>query len=161
MPLLGILALLACPAPVQDLAYERPPIVLGADAPRVGEWIEDLEFTALDGASARLSQVAGERGLVIALRQLECPLSKRYAPRLAELESELEARGFGLLLVGVQPREACASDVETHGLRARYAVDPEGSLAARLSAQTSTEVFLLDAARTLVYRGMIDDQYGL
>lgn len=155
------LALTALPTPLQGLEYQRPPIVLGADTPRLGEWIEDLGFTALDGSSARLSEVAGERGLVISMRDFECPLSKRYAPRLVELEAELAARGFGLLYVGVQPREACASDVETHGLAAPYAIDPEGLVAARLSAVTSTEVFVLDAARTLVYRGMIDDQYGL
>jgi hypothetical protein len=147
--------------PAQELEYQRPPIVLGADAPRLGEWIEDLEFTALDGSSARLSQVAGERGLVIALRDVECPLSKRYSPRLVELEAELAARGFGLVYLGVQAREACARDVESHGLGARYAVDADGHIAARLAAETTTEVFVLDAARTLVYRGMIDDQYGL
>lgn len=156
-----LLAVCALPAHAQKLEFERPPIVLGADAPRLGEWIEDLELTALDGSTSRLSQVAGERGLVIALRDVECPLSKRYSPRLVELEAELATRGFGLVYLGVQDREACARDVESHGLGARYAVDADGRIAARLAAETTTEVFVLDAARTLVYRGMIDDQYGL
>lgn len=161
--MLELLALALSPSPAahQDLGYQRPPIVLGADTPRLGEWIEDLELALLDGSSARLWQTAGERGLLIAVRDVECPLSKRYSPRLVELEGELAALGIGLLYVGVQEREACARDVESYGLGARYAVDPEGRIAAHLSAQTSTEVFLLDAARTLVYRGMIDDQYGL
>lgn len=159
--MLDLAALIVGLAPLQDLQYQRPPIVLGADAPRLGEWFEDLTFSDLQGTSGRLSQVAGERGLVLVLRDFECPVSKRYAPRLVELEGDLAEQGFGLLYVGVQAREACASDVEAHGLRARYAVDADGHLAARLAAETSTEVFVLDGARTLVYRGMVDDQYGL
>jgi hypothetical protein len=98
---------------------------------------------------------------VIALRDVDCPLSKRYAPRLAEMEPELEKLGFGVLYVGVQPREDCQRDVETYALKQSYAVDPDGSIASALSASTTTEVFVLDRARTLCYRGCIDDQYGL
>jgi len=159
--MLDLLVLAAAVALPQDLEYQRPPSVLGPDTPRLGEWVEDLGFTRLDGSSAQLSQVMGERGLVVAMREVDCPLSKRYSPRLVELEGELATRGFGLLYVGVQDRDACARDVETFGLGATYAVDPEGRIAANLAATTTTEVFVLDAASTVVYRGMVDDQYGL
>ena len=165
----NLLPLLLAPlalAPLQDngsgdMEYGAQPLELGPHAQRVGEWIPDLAFTSLDGSAGRLSDVAGEHGLVIALRDVDCPLSKRYSPRLVELEGELEGRGFGLLYVGVQPREDCGRDVETYSLGSRYAVDPDGDVARALSATTTTEVFVLDAARTVRYRGMIDDQYGL
>jgi mono/diheme cytochrome c family protein len=41
------------------------------------------------------------------------------------------------------------------------ALDADGTLAQTLAATTTTEVFLLDATRTLVYRGALNDQYGL
>jgi hypothetical protein len=154
------LASLALATP-QELDYKSEPVELGPYAPRVGEWIPDLAWVGLAGAESKLSAAAGERGLVIALRDVDCPLSKRYAPRLAEMEAEIAKLGFGLLYVGVQPREECQRDVETFALKASYAVDPEGKLASALSATTSTEVFVLDRARTLSYRGCIDDQYGL
>jgi hypothetical protein len=162
--LLAPLALV--PQPLQemesrDMEYGAQPLELGPHAERVGEWIADLAFTDLSGAQSKLSDVVGEHGLAIAVRDVDCPLSKRYSPRLVELERELEGRGFGMLYVGVQPREDCERDVETFSLGARYAVDADGDLARALTATTTTEVFVLDAARTLRYRGMIDDQYGL
>ena len=43
----------------------------------------------------------------------------------------------------------------------RYVHDTDGKLTAALGATATTEVFVLDAARTVLYRGAIDDQYGL
>jgi hypothetical protein len=43
----------------------------------------------------------------------------------------------------------------------RYLLDRAGHLTAALAATSTTEVFVLDARRTLHYRGAIDDQYGL
>jgi peroxiredoxin len=145
----------------QELDYRSPPVELGPHAPRVGEWIPDLAWADRAGAQSTLSAVAGEHGLVIALRDVDCPLSKRYAPRLAELEGELAELGFGLLYVGVQPSEECERDVETYALTKPYAVDADGALARALGAATTTEVFVLDRASTVRYRGCIDDQYGL
>ncbi len=155
------LAALAAREDAQDVEYRGQPEILGRDAPRLEEWIPDLPFT--DGAdrSGKLSEVAGENGLLIVLRDAECPVSQKYGPLLARLEAELAERRFGLLYLGVQAAEAARADAEQFGLRARYAVDPAGTLAAQLAARSTTEVFLLDGARTLVYRGMIDDQYGL
>lgn len=162
---LALLAALLVPAPAaarpQDMQYGGNPDVLGRDTPRLGAWVPDLEFEGADGKRGRLSEVAGKKGLVIALRDKDCPLSKRFGPRTRRLEAELEEDGFGLLLLGVQSAEACLEDAKEHGFGARYAADPDGELAARLAARTTTEVFVLDAARTLAYRGMIDDQYGL
>ena len=44
---------------------------------------------------------------------------------------------------------------------APYIHDKDKTLTAALQARTTTEVFLLDASRTLVYRGALDDQYGV
>lgn len=145
----------------QEPDYRSEPLELGPHAAHVGEWIPDLPWVDRSGKEATLSSAAGERGLVVALRDVDCPLSKRYAPRLAAMEGELAELGFGLLYVGVQPREECERDVETYSLGKPYAVDPEGTIARALSATTTTEIFVLDRARTLRYRGCVDDQYGL
>ena len=47
------------------------------------------------------------------------------------------------------------------GLTAPCIPDPTGTLSKMLGALASTDVFVLDARRTLVYRGAFDDQYGL
>ena len=158
--LFPVALILATPVPAQELEYMRSPGPLGPRAPRVGEWIPELALELADGGQSSLSTVAGERGLVLFMRDTDCPLSKRYSPKVARLEGELKEQGFGVLHVGVDSDEV-ARDVAAHGFEAPYAVDPEQALARALAATTTTEVFVLDRARTLVYRGMIDDQYGL
>jgi len=142
------------------LQYQTQPRELGPHAPMIQRWIPDLPFETIDGKASSLLDVAGERGLVIALRDPECPLSKRYSPRLVELEKAIASAELGLLYLNVSASELAAEDVETHGLGGTYAID-SGTIAAALMASTTTEVFVLDEASTLVYRGMIDDQYGL
>jgi hypothetical protein len=44
--------------------------------------------------------------------------------------------------------------------KALYVPDPTGALAQAVGALTTTDVIVLDAARTVVYHGAIDDQYG-
>ena len=141
--------------------YARAPRELGDRAPRVGEWITDVAFDSLDGTTDRLSSVAGQKGLLVVMRDPECPLSKKYSPRLAELSRGLPGRGIEVLFVNHDDVESGKADVEDYALRGNYAVDPEMRIARELRARTSTEVFLLDSRRTLVYRGMVDDQYGL
>ncbi|MFT7671284.1 MAG: hypothetical protein ACI8X5_004001, partial [Planctomycetota bacterium] len=161
--LLGLSAAGSSAAPMlsQDLEYQRAPKVLGNDAPRVGEWILNLEFAVLGGGRSSFEEVAGERGLVVVMRDPECPLSKKYSPRLRELESEAQKMGLPFLYVGMESEEAAQGDVKLYGLSSTYAVDPDGHIARELDARTSTEVFVIDSANTMAYRGMIDDQYGL
>ena len=54
-----------------------------------------------------------------------------------------------------------AKFIAAHGLKSPVALDSEAKLAKALSATTTTEVFLVDGARTLKYRGALNDQYGL
>lgn len=143
------------------MQYKGAPQELGRDAPMVGAWVPDLEYTSVGGERSTLSKASGKQGLVIALRDPECPLSKKYSPRLKSLEGELAKLGFGVLYLNVLSDESGEGDVETYGFEASYALDGERELAKVLKASTTTEVFVLDRARTVRYRGMIDDQYGL
>lgn len=142
----------------------RGPEPLRAVDAGIGRMIDDLEFTTLAGQAMRLSQVMGPRGVVIAMTSATCPLSRRYLPSLAALESELRAQDVQLLLVnpfGSEDHGAIREQLEPHALQAPYVHDRNQHLSRALGAATSTEVFLLDARRTLVYRGALDDQYGI
>jgi mono/diheme cytochrome c family protein len=93
-----------------------------------------------------------------------CPVSKRYIPSVAKLQNELAAQNIALLLVNPFASETAdeiKSQLTEAGITAAYVHDKEKKLAALLQARTTTEVFLLDPTRTLVYRGAFDDQYGI
>jgi mono/diheme cytochrome c family protein len=79
------------------------------------------------------------------------------------LERTYRDRGVAFLMVNPKKHE----DVEAmRGARERYKLemgyvhDPEVKLGIALKADSTTDVFVLDGARTLVYRGAVDDQYG-
>lgn len=147
-----------------ELQYRGAPVDLGDDAARLGEVIADLRFVDLDGVSASLSSIAGPAGLVIVMRDVGCPVSMRFGPRLARFERRWAERGVGFLYVNATPdtsSEEARDEVAGYGFEAPYVMDSEGAVARELSATTSTEVFVLDDLRRLVYRGAVDDQYGL
>ncbi|HYR59535.1 MAG TPA: redoxin family protein, partial [Chthoniobacteraceae bacterium] len=163
----------ADPAGVQENA---PPQYQPADSPReepkrlapgecgIGTLIPDLSLPDLDGAKHSLRELAAGRPAVIALVSTSCPVSKRYAPVLARIESEYRAKGVGLVLVAQNSADSASelrAALKAAGLSAPCLRDPEQALLKALGATASTDAFVIDAARTLVYRGAIDDQYGL
>ena len=148
----------------EDPTFKEAPGQLKGAEHGVGRMVADTTLKTLAGADLKLSSAAGKNGLVIALFSATCPLSGKLAPETARLEKELKEKGVGMLLVnappGQKPEEA-AKFIADHKLTSLAASDADGKLSQQLAATTTTEVFLLDAARTLVYRGALNDQYGL
>lgn len=155
---------------------QAPPLMEPAASPReeparlqpgacgIGMLIPEAMLTDLDGTPQSLRKMLGGKPAVIALVSTSCPVSKRTTPALARLESEYRARGVAFVLIAQNTTDS-ASDLraalKTAGLTAPCLRDPQQTLLKTLGATSSTDTFLLDAAQTLIYRGAIDDQYGL
>ena len=130
----------------------------------IGRMVDDVKFRTLDDKELSLGAFKDRKGLVIVMTSATCPVSKRYLPSVARLASELKEQGLGLLLVnalGSEKPEDIRSQLAAAGVTAPYVHDLEKKLSQALGARTTTEVFLLDPARTLIYRGALDDQYGI
>ncbi len=130
----------------------------------IGRMIEDLSFTDLDGVQRKLSEMAGDKGIVIAMTSATCPVSKRFLPTLMKLSGLLEAEGFTMLLVNPfssEDESEIRSQLSSHSQSIPYLHDQSLAFSAAIEAQTTTEVFLLDSKRTLLYRGALNDQYGV
>jgi Ca2+-binding EF-hand superfamily protein/peroxiredoxin len=150
-------------AEIETSPREGPKILRPGDH-GIGTRVADLAFTDLQGRAGKLSDYRDRAALVIAFTSTSCPVTKRYASTLARLEKEFAARNVAFLFVNpteTDSAEAIADVLKTHGFHGRYVRDRDDKLARALGARTTTEVFVLDAARTLVYRGAVDDQYGL
>ena len=146
--------------PAAPVVTSGPKVIKASDA-GVGRMMADIAFTDIKGTLHKLSDWKRGRGIAIAMTSATCPVSKRYAPSLAALEKELRAQDVVLLLVNPFASDSAAdisAQLAAAGIAAPYAHDP--AFAAALGARTTTEVFLLDATRTLLYRGALDDQYG-
>lgn len=153
----------AIPVDAPKPVAQGPKILTPAEG-AIGRQIPDLSFTTLAGESLRLSGLPGKRGTVIAYTSTTCPVSKRYAPALSRLAREVAAQDLTMILVNPfasESREALQADVAAQGFTCAYVADGDDVFGKALEARTTTEVFLLDARRTLVYRGALDDQYGI
>lgn len=149
---------------VPALPAPAGPHPVSASQAGIGRRIDDLSLTGLDGRTLPLSQALGKNGAVIAFTSTTCPVSKRYAPGLARLEALLRGKGIALVLVdpfASDKTEELRSTMHDLGITSLVVHDREGSVVRALQGGSSAEVFLIDATRTLLYRGAQDDQYGL
>ncbi len=153
----------AAPKPDVESPREGPKQLKGSEV-GVGRMLPEVSFTDVNGKAGKLSDFKSSKALVIAFTTTSCPVGKRYAPTLAKLEKDYAAKGVTFLFVNpteTDSLESIREDLKAHGWQGRYVHDKEDAFTHALHAKTTTEVFLVDAARTLVYRGAVDDQYGL
>lgn len=164
----GLPAVTDAPPPplLPDTASPREePGRLPAAQSGIGRRMGDAALEDLDGKAVEVAGLLGGRPAVIALVSTSCPVGKRLLPSLGRLAQEYASKGVGMILVAPtmtdtpkELREALAAA----GLKDRPCLrDPKNALLQQLGARSTTDTFLVDAARTLVYRGALDDQYGL
>ena len=135
---------------------EAPKLRLPGEA-GVGRLVPDIAFTDLAGKAGKLSDFKSSKLTVVAFSNTTCPICKKYGPTLQRLEKEWAAKGVSFLFVNPTKTDKPVD----HGFSGRYVHDTEGKLTATFGATTTAEVFVLDSARTVQYRGAISDQYGL
>src|SRR5436190_2671605 len=145
------------------LVHESPKSTALRDS-NVGRLVPEISLASIDGKTFRLGDGKSPRATVIAFLSTSCPLSKRFAPTLATLEKEFATRDVRFIFVNPirsDTADEMAHAARTHGFKGAMVRDTDGKITATLAARSTTEVFVFDAARTLIYRGAVDDQYGL
>jgi hypothetical protein len=154
--------------PVESAVRVAPAILAKDEQARlgIGELWSELSFIGEDGKPRSLTEFR-DKTVVLAVRDLDCPVSRNYAPRLAALEKEFpHLAGSEVLVIHLFPGDAKSpaelrKELTEHGHTGVMARDPDGSLSRALRLRTTSEVFVFDRSRTLRYRGAIDDQYGI
>jgi mono/diheme cytochrome c family protein len=145
-------------------SVRRAPRVLNPKDRNISRFIPNVEFRDVAGKHHQLGDLTKQKkGLVIAATSTSCPLSRKYFPTLIQLAKEYAADGFGVVLVN-----SIATDKESEiqeaaavlGPSGLYVHDSTGELCRDLRLTSTTDVLLVDPARTVVYQGAIDDQYG-
>ena len=130
----------------------------------VGQWMGDVSLVDLDGKPVLLSSYADKAGLVISYTVPTCPICKRLGPRLAALEQRFAKQDVAFLFLATEAAEAEAvrAAARTYGWQGRLVKDPKHQLLQGVwRPQSSAEVFVLDRTRTVVYRGAVNDQFGI
>ncbi len=146
-----------------DLVRESPTSLI-PKIHRVGELIPDLSFEDVDGKKGKLSDYEEQEAIVIAMQSVDCPLSKKFTPVLGRIAEAYESLSVTVLIVNPmehEAREKIQAWRKKTDLKPRYISDGAGVFGRALGALTTTDVFVLDRSRTLIYRGAVSDQYGL
>lgn len=134
--------------------------VLASDAAK----FDQIELSDTYGNAKKLGELKGSQLTVVAFLGTECPLAKLYGPRLRELATRFD--GDKVRFIGVNSNvQDSLTEVAAYVNRARIEfpmlLDTEHKLADLLKAERTPEVFVLDAAHKVRYRGRIDNQYAI
>jgi thiol-disulfide isomerase/thioredoxin len=116
------------------------------------------------GAWHSLGDFAKDKLVVVAFLGAECPLSARYAPRLAALAKEFGSKGVGFLAVDSNRQDSITQIgrlAKEHGIAFPVVKDVSNKIADLFTAERTPQVFVLDKRRAIRYRGRIDDQFGI
>ena len=131
----------------------------------IGRRIPCVSYKSITGKSGKLSDFRSKKALVVAFTGASCPISKRFAPTLASLEKEYAKKDVAFLFIDPIDLDGAQDDlralVASNGFSGHAVLDEGEVLSRHFGAVTTTEVFLLDAAQTLLYRGPVSDQYGI
>lgn len=132
-------------------------------APTVGHAVTEFSLKDLQGVTFQLDAMQQAKLVVVTFLGVECPLAKLYAPRLSELAEEFKSRGVVLLAIDSNAQDSLAEMAHfarTYNLNIPFLRDAGNVVADQFQAERTPEVFVLDASRTVRYRGRVDDQYG-
>lgn len=131
---------------------------------RIGHKIDGFRLPDYYGRTRTLDEFADSKAIVVAFLGTDCPLVKLYAPRLAELAKEYEARGVTFLGVNSNQQDTMTyigAFARQHGVTFPILKDLGNTVADDFGAVRTPEVFVLDQQRVIRYWGRVDDQYGL
>ena len=125
---------------------------------------DNLSLKDSYGNEKNLGEMAGEKFTVVAFLGTECPLAKLYGPRLRDLSERFKDQNVAFIGVNSNIQDSLTEvTAYTNCCRITFPMlmDTEHKLADLLKAERTPEVFVLDAARKVCYRGRIDDQYAI
>jgi peroxiredoxin len=152
---------------VGGLAVLSRPLFSSTDsAPaNLGAKVTDFTLTEpRDQKPVALADYKDRKAVVVVFVGTECPINTAYLPRLSALQQQYGPRGVQFLAINSNEQdtpERVAAHARKHALPFPVLKDDGHKIADLFGAQRTPEVFLLDAARSIQYRGRIDDQYGV
>ncbi len=111
-----------------------------------------------------LGDFRAKKAVVVVFMGTECPINNAYMPRLADMAKTYADKGVAFLGINSNCNDTpprIAGHAKKYELPFPVLRDPANVVADQFVAKRTPEVFLLDGSRNVVYRGRIDDQYGV
>ncbi len=135
-----------------------------AEAPKVGDRVGKLKFTDTRSLPRTSDDFGAKKALVFVFTNTTCPVAQRYLPTLNALEKEYRDKGVQFVAVNAADEDtlvAMATQSVKYDIEFPFVKDFDGSVARALGVQRTPEAVVLDADKSIRYRGRIDDQFRL
>ncbi|HEY2837940.1 MAG TPA: redoxin domain-containing protein [Pirellulales bacterium] len=147
-------------------SFSRAPMAIEAAAKRslIGSRVENFSLRDFHGNPQSLADFQDRKLIVIAFLGCDCPLAKVYTPRLVELSKQYEPQGVQFVGVNSNLQDTpteIARWAQTYNVPFPVLKDAGNTLADKLLAERTPQVYVLDAVRNVRYCGRIDDQFGV
>jgi peroxiredoxin/mono/diheme cytochrome c family protein len=129
----------------------------------IGAKLQGFKLKDTAGKQRTLVEFAGKKTVVLVFMGTSCPISNAYTEPLSRLSADYAQKGVQVLGVNANPGEDMSS-VAQHAKEYRLSFpvlkDADQSLANKLAVRVTPEAFVLDAGRTVRYRGRLDNAYA-
>lgn len=125
----------------------------------LGTAMENFSLADTSGKMQTLNELKGTRGAVIIFVSAQCPVVRFYNERMNQIASDYMAKGINVIGINSNVTEK-NEDVKSHAaltFNFPVLIDKNSSLADKLGATRTPEVYFVDAKNTLLYRGAIDN----
>ena len=112
-------------------------VAAGAAESPLGRKVEDFQLQDFRGKKHALADYRDSKLVVLAFLGTECPLAKRYGPRLAKLAETYEPRGVSFLGINANVQDSIteiAAYARVHGIHFPILKDAANQLADAIGA---------------------------
>ena len=124
-----------------------------------------LADTTASGKRVSLREFAGSKALLVMFICNHCPFVKHVQAEIARLARDYQSKGVGIVAISSNDAEKYPDDApakmtaeaKAAGYTFPYLYDESQAVAKAYRAACTPDFFLFDAARTLAYRGQLDD----
>jgi peroxiredoxin len=128
--------------------------------PSIGSTIADFKLPDADGKDHSLASLKGKNGTVLVFISTQCPVVRDYNERIEKLAQDYREKGVNVVGINSNATES-TEDMKQQISENKFSFivlkDKNNKIADRLGAQRTPEVYFLDAASKLAYRGRIDN----
>ncbi len=117
-----------------------------------------------DGKDVALADFKDKKAVVVLFIGTECPLVNLYMPRLKELHEEFSKQEVQIIAIHSNCQdtsEQVAKHAKDHKLPFPVLRDTDHKVADLFKAERTPEAFVVSKEGAVVYRGRIDDQFGI
>jgi thiol-disulfide isomerase/thioredoxin len=130
----------------------------------IGSQVGELTFNDIRFLPRSLKELGEKKAYVFVFTTLDCPIARRYMPRIVALEKAFRDKGVQFVNINVganDPLVEVAYQAVELNAPFPFCKDFSGDAVKALGVSRTPEAVVLDAAHKLRYRGRIDSQFRL